>query len=87
MLTAGTLKLDISGGYIAGSTVLWDGNWHHIALLREGTTGRVYYDGNYVTLTDSTLNSGASSHPVSLRLEEPADERLQVRHDQFAVRR
>jgi len=43
-----------------------DGLWHHIALLRAGSIGRLYYDGAYIALTDSALNSGTSSHPVSL---------------------
>jgi uncharacterized repeat protein (TIGR01451 family) len=43
-----------------------DGLWHHIALVRAGSIGRLYYDGAYIALTDSALNSGTSSYPVSL---------------------
>lgn len=43
-----------------------DGNWHHIALVREGATGRLYYDGSYITLNDSLTTSGTAGFPVSL---------------------
>ncbi|UCC81740.1 MAG: DUF2341 domain-containing protein [Gemmatimonadota bacterium] len=43
-----------------------DGNWHHIALVREGSTGRLYYDGSYITLNDSLTTSGTAGFPVSL---------------------
>ena len=68
--TAGTLKLDISGGYIVGSTVLWDGNWHHIAAVfdNDGTPDvtdvRLYVDGESESIIASspmTLNSSSST--------------------------
>jgi uncharacterized repeat protein (TIGR01451 family) len=43
-----------------------DGNWHHIALVRESATGRLYYDGSYITLNDSLTTSGTAGFPVSL---------------------
>ncbi|MCI0401405.1 MAG: DUF2341 domain-containing protein [Gammaproteobacteria bacterium] len=51
-------------GFLA--TNVDDGNWHHIALVREGTTGRLYYDGGVVTLVDSSVAAGTSSYPVTL---------------------
>ncbi len=40
-----------------------DGAWHHIALIRSGTTARLFYDGVYTTLTDSATSSSTSSFP------------------------
>jgi uncharacterized repeat protein (TIGR01451 family) len=40
-----------------------DGAWHHIALVRSGATARVFYDGVYITLTDSATSSSTASFP------------------------
>ncbi|HSG81955.1 MAG TPA: DUF2341 domain-containing protein, partial [Gemmatimonadota bacterium] len=40
-----------------------DGSWHHLAIVREGTSGRVYYDGVWITLPDSATSSGTASFP------------------------
>jgi len=53
--TPGTLCLDVGGGYLVGSTVLWDGAWHHVAavLPDDGTAdvseARLYVDGRLET--------------------------------------
>jgi hypothetical protein len=52
----GTLRAEINGGYIYGTTVLTDGNWHHIAvtLMDDGSPdiseAQLYVDGQLETI-------------------------------------
>jgi hypothetical protein len=47
----GTLRAEVNGGNICGTTVLTDGNWHHIAVVLENdgspdiSEARLYVDG------------------------------------------
>ncbi len=45
-----------------GTTVLNDGNWHHLAAVRSGTTGSVYVDG---VLQNSVTNPAVGVVDVS----------------------
>ena len=41
-----------------------DGNWHHAALQRNGSTYRIYYDGSEVD--SGAIGTGANNSPVTL---------------------
>lgn len=65
----GTLRAEVSGGNIYGTTVLTDGNWHHVAviLVNDGTPDisevRLYVDGVLETTGGSVsclVNTGSS---------------------------
>src|SRR3989344_1381641 len=49
--------------YFAGKTVVSDGNWHHIAVMRGGNMGKIYVDG--------ILSGQADSTPVPLNKNSP----------------
>jgi len=34
---AGKLRLEVNGGYIEGTTLVNDGQWHHVAMVQSGT--------------------------------------------------
>ena len=59
----GTLRAEVQGGYIYGSTLINDGNWHHIAVVLEddGSTdiseASLYVDG----VLDTIAASGSCS--------------------------
>ncbi|MCK5564821.1 MAG: metallophosphoesterase [Planctomycetes bacterium] len=61
---AGAVQLDVSGGYVVGSTNVRDGVWHHVAAVLEddGTPNanevKLYVDGELETI------SASLSHPV-----------------------
>ncbi|HPE37087.1 MAG TPA: LamG domain-containing protein, partial [Spirochaetales bacterium] len=48
---AGSLRVDVNGGYIAGTTDLRDGQWHHVAVVFDSSIGtditdaQLYIDG------------------------------------------
>ena len=42
---------------------LADGGWHHVAMLRSGSTGRFYYDGAEIPASSATVNGGLISFP------------------------
>jgi len=56
---AGAVQLDVSGGYVIGSTDVRDGLWHHVAAVLEddGTPNadeiKLYVDGNLETISAS----------------------------------
>lgn len=41
-------------------------NWHHVAGTYDGTTMRIYVDGNQVAMGALTANIGSTSHPLFL---------------------
>ena len=49
--------------YFAGKTVVSDGNWHHIAVMRGGNMGKIYVDG--------ILSGQADFTPVPLNKNSP----------------
>ncbi len=52
--SAGHLRQEVGGGAIVGSTVISDGNWHHVAVVSDGTDLEnvlLYVDGIQETLT------------------------------------
>lgn len=60
--TPNTLRVDVSGGYIVGSTVITDGDPHHVvAVLPAGGSDvedvLLYVDGQLETITDSGSQS------------------------------
>jgi len=57
----GTVRVEVNGGYIYGTTVIDDGQWHHIACTFSGTDVqhvKLYVDGELETIANS------SSEPV-----------------------
>lgn len=71
---AGTLRTEVSGGNILGTTIINDGNWHHITVALENdgspdiTEARLYVDGQLEAISasvDEPVNTGAV-HNVKL---------------------
>ena len=73
----GALRIEVAGGFLTGSTNLLDDQWHHIALVFDGTdvtNCRLYVDGVEETYSDSTpqtvdtasgsLMIGRDNHPT-----------------------
>ena len=59
VLSTGVLRIDNAGGNAAGSTVVNDGKWHHVAaVLESGDTNvnltKLYVDGAAETIASST---------------------------------
>lgn len=66
---AGAIRLEVNSGYIVGSTVVNDGNWHHVAFTfdpSDGSSvqnGKLYVDGQLESISASqsiTLNTGTA---------------------------
>ncbi|MBI9063797.1 MAG: T9SS type A sorting domain-containing protein [Marinilabiliaceae bacterium] len=69
LFTNGKLRVEVEGGYIYGSTVLTDGQWHHVACTFEddGTPDvadvKLFVDGQLETIEargSQTVNTAAS---------------------------
>ncbi|MEM7119535.1 MAG: LamG domain-containing protein, partial [Chloroflexota bacterium] len=65
---ANTLQSNLLGG-VAGTTAVTTNEWHHVAFVFDGTTGRIYLDGqldgsNILTpeVADGNLQLGSDSH-------------------------
>lgn len=54
--TGGVLIGEVGGGYAIGKTVINDGVWHHVALVRDGRNIIIYVDG----VQDAIADYGAS---------------------------
>ncbi|PZD78438.1 LamG-like jellyroll fold domain-containing protein [Mesonia sp. K7] len=55
---SGQLRVEVNGGYVIGSTVVSDGNWHHVAYTFQGNdlNGiKFYVDGQLETI--SSINN------------------------------
>jgi hypothetical protein len=61
-----------SGTAYSGTAMLDDGVFRHLAVVREGTTFRVYYDGNRIIETTSATNADPWTTP-SLMLSVGTD--------------
>ena len=49
---------------VTGAPIIADGNWHHVALVRDGTDNTIYVDG-------ANPMTAISPHPVQLSNTEP----------------
>ncbi|MHC4177948.1 MAG: LamG-like jellyroll fold domain-containing protein, partial [Planctomycetota bacterium] len=62
--TSGALRVEVNGGYVVGSTVLSDDEWHHVAaVFPEGGTN----------VTDVLLYVDGALEAYSATLDEPID--------------
>ena len=64
----GTLRLEVNGGHVRGTTMLNDDAWHHVAVVFEGNTlqgALLYVDGQLEDL------AATSAHPVNTAAELP----------------
>gem|GEM_PF-1602956 len=68
--TAGAIRLQVSGGYIVGSTPVWDGQWHHVAAVLDNDNTpnvdeiQLYVDGQLETISavkSQTINTADTS--------------------------
>ncbi|MFK7910392.1 MAG: sulfatase-like hydrolase/transferase [Akkermansiaceae bacterium] len=62
------LRLEVEGGFIVGSTVLNDGNWHHVAIVVDDHNGNNTTDVNETKLyVDGMLEniSNSGSEPIN----------------------
>jgi hypothetical protein len=64
--TTGTLRFQIGGGTLTGSTVVNDGNLHHILATTNGTTGRIYIDGTEDVNGSLALTSSTTTEVLSI---------------------
>ncbi|MBE0537185.1 MAG: CotH kinase family protein, partial [Phycisphaerae bacterium] len=64
---AGLLRVEVGGGFVIGSTFLADNQWHHVAVVSDGTTTdaiRLYVDGRRDTFTaflSQSINTSAAN--------------------------
>jgi len=49
---------------VTGAPIIADGNWHHVALVRDGTSNTIYVDG-------ANAQTAVSPHPVLLSNSTP----------------
>ena len=76
----GTLRVEVNGGYIYGSTALTDGNWHHVACVFSGTSVsniQLYVDGNLesgLTTLNKTINTD-TTNGIGLRISRGINNR------------
>ena len=63
---AGKLRTEVNSGYVVGTTALNDGNWHHVAVVLDGTNTSdidLYVDGVLETVSSlgaRVINTGNS---------------------------
>ena len=73
---------NFGGGDTPGSTTATDGDWHHIALTHDGSTTRMYVDGQldaavnrtYATVLSGGFYMGAALGPFPDRFKGQVDE-------------
>ncbi len=79
----GTLRVEVNGGYRYGSTILTDGNWHHVACVFSGTSVnniQLYVDGNLetnLTTANKTINTD-TTNGIGLRISRGINNRYFV---------
>ncbi|MCK5857480.1 MAG: T9SS type A sorting domain-containing protein [Bacteroidales bacterium] len=79
----GTLRVEVNGGYRYGSTVLTDGDWHHVACVFSGTAVnniQLYVDGNLetgLTTANKTINTD-TTNGIGLRISRGINNRYFV---------
>jgi hypothetical protein len=74
MTTAGQIRLEVTGGYVAGTRAVNDGLWHHVACVfaNDGTPNatdvKLYVDGALDTLsvTQATAINTTGTFPVKI---------------------
>lgn len=76
----GTVRVEVNGGYIYGTTVIDDGEWHHIACTFSGTDVqqvKLYVDGNLETtgasLSEPVLTN--TTNGINLRVSRGTNNR------------
>lgn len=65
-----TLRASIGSKNVPDTTVTLDGSWHHVVLVRSGSTGKLYLDGSLAnsvaSATDTLNNTGALTFAARL---------------------
>ena len=56
----GNLRVEVNGGYKIGTTIINDGAWHHVVILRAGGLARNYVDGVQVG-SDIAVTTGLTA--------------------------
>lgn len=57
-------KDNVGGGSFTGSSTLTTGTWYHVALTYDGSTLRMFVDGNLDGSSNQTLTFNSSANPV-----------------------
>ena len=69
----GSLRIEVAGGYVYGTTLINDGSWHHVAVVLEDDGSpdisevRLYVDGQQETIAGVSARCGQHSRPVTRR--------------------
>ena len=74
--TAGTIRLEVGGGYVVGSTDLRDGGWHHVAAVLGGASADVLDVQLYVNGSPEIIS--ASLGPKQVNTTSGADVKIGV---------
>ncbi len=76
----GTLRVEVNGGSIYGTTILTDNNWHHVACTFSGTQVsdiKLYVDGvleTNTTIANRTINTN-TANGINLRISRGINNR------------
>ena len=74
----GAIRVEINGGAIVGSTIVNDGEWHHVAFTFTGGTlanGTLFVDGEAETLS-ADLNNGLTLNTSALNHVQIGNDRI-----------
>jgi len=74
--TSGAIRVENEGGYIVGSTVVTDGNWHHVAAVFTNNYGNVT---NVVFYVDGQFDPISAKAPQAVNTQAGGD--LQIGND------
>ena len=71
--TLGKLRVEIGGGYIIGSKIITDSQWHHVAVTMAQGDGNIanvklYVDGVLETLSDISSGSSINSQAAEISI-------------------
>ena len=80
----GNFGLYANGTWVVSSVGIADGQWHHVAFTWDGTTRRLYLDGN-PDLTDTTSVGAGGTYAANIGYDQPLNEYFAGSIDDVAV--
>lgn len=82
------IEFQVGGVQILNSSTMTnisDGNWHHIALTRSGTTVTWWYDGTSSGTTTSSASVGGSGNPLVIGMRSDGVQTYTCNLDDFRI--